>query len=68
MKQSLTVKSMHCNSCKIIITEALEEIGVKNISIQIDQGKQVGIVNVETELSKAEITKIIEKQGNYKVM
>ena len=68
MKQTLTVKGMHCNSCKMLITEALEETGSKSINVQLDQKKQVGIVQVETNLSKAELINIIEKQGSYKVI
>ena len=59
---------MHCNSCKALITEALEETGSKNINVQLDIKKQTGAISLETELPKAKIKEIIEEQGDYKVM
>ncbi len=67
MKQTLTVKGMHCNSCKLLITEALEDSGAKNVSVSLDEKKQVGTVTVDSPLTKTELKKLIEKEGDYKV-
>ena len=65
-KHTLNVKGMHCNSCKIIVEEALQDIGAKNISIAINENKQEGKVSAEYK-DKKKIIAAIEKEG-YKVM
>jgi copper chaperone CopZ len=44
MKLNLKVKGMHCKSCKMLVEETLLDIGVKDISISIDEKKQLGTV------------------------
>jgi len=66
MKLNLKVKGMHCKSCKLLVEEALQDIGAKNISISIDEKKQVGDVKAEHE-DKKKIIFAIENEG-YKVM
>ena len=63
---SVKVKGMHCNSCKIIVEEALQDIGAKNISIAIDEKKQIGKVSFLHE-DKKKVIETIEKEG-YKVL
>lgn len=65
VKIALQVKGMHCKSCKIIVEEALQDIGAKNISISIDEKKQMGSVNAEHE-DKKKVIAAIEGEG-YKV-
>ncbi len=63
---TLTVKGMHCKSCVMLITDALEERGVSNIKIDLDEKKQIGKLTCEFNADKKELVKIIEKEG-YKV-
>ena len=67
MKHTLTVLGMHCNSCKILISEALEEAGAKNVTVGLNAQAQRGVVNFESDLPKSKIKKIIEAQGAYSV-
>ncbi len=59
---------MHCNSCKILISEALEEAGATDIHVKMEEKAQIGMVDVSSELSKEKIKQIIEEQGSYKVV
>jgi len=43
----LTVKGMHCKSCATIVKEALEDIGAKNVTVHVDEKKQIGKVSLE---------------------
>ena len=67
MKQTLTVNGMHCNSCKMLITEALEDAGATQVHINLDTKKQVGTLTLDTKLPKAKLKEIIEKEGEYTV-
>jgi copper chaperone CopZ len=67
MKQTITVNGMHCNSCKVIITEVLEEAGAKDIHVNLDEKKQVGTITLSSDLPKAKLKELIEEQGEYKV-
>lgn len=66
-KQTLTVEGMHCKSCKMLITEALEDAGAKNVAVTVDEKKQTGTVTLESTLPKNELKKIIEAEGEYTV-
>ena len=58
----LIVKGMHCKSCKMLVTDALEENGAKNIVIELNEKKQVGKVSFENlEIEKA--IELIKKEG-----
>ncbi len=65
MTTNLTVKGMHCGSCKIIVSEALAELGAKNIKISIDEKKQIGKVLFDFKDEKKAIA-AIKKEG-YKI-
>lgn len=67
MKHTLTVKGMHCNSCRILVSEALEESGAKDVSVKLDEKKQVGLVTLTSNLSKDKLKQIVQAQGDYKV-
>ncbi len=67
MNQTITVKGMHCNSCKILISEALEEAGAKNVKVALDEKKQIGKISMDTTLSKDAIKRIVKEQGEYEV-
>ncbi len=66
MKLNYQIQGMHCKSCVMIVQDALEELGAKNIKISLDEKKQIGSVSLDFEGDKKEIIKIIEKEG-YKV-
>jgi copper chaperone CopZ len=68
MKQTLTVKGMHCNSCKVIITEVLEDAGAKDVHVDLDEKKQVGTITLSSDLPKSKLKEMIEKEGEYKVI
>jgi len=65
-KYNFNVKGMHCNSCKVIIKENLEELGATNISISLDEKKKLGKVSFEYSGDKSKIVNAIEKEG-YKI-
>ena len=50
MKQTLTVHGMHCNSCKALLTEALQDAGATNVTINLDDKKQIGMVALDSNL------------------
>ncbi|MBR9692642.1 heavy-metal-associated domain-containing protein [Candidatus Woesearchaeota archaeon] len=64
---SFTVKGMHCKSCSMLIQEELEDLGVTNVSITVDDATQTGTVNFETDKDTAELKAAIEALGEYKV-
>lgn len=66
-KTTLTVKGMHCKSCSMLVQEALEEAGAKNIAVKLDEKKQIGTVTLETSLAKAKLAAIIKEQGDYTI-
>jgi copper chaperone CopZ len=68
MKHTFTVSGMHCNSCKILVTEALEEAGAKQVAVRLDEKRRTGMITLESELPTAELKAIIEEQGEYTVL
>jgi copper chaperone CopZ len=67
MKQTLTVKGMHCKSCVALVTEALEDAGAKEVAVALDEKKQIGTVTLTSTLSQDAIKKVIGEQGDYEV-
>ena len=63
---TLKVRGMHCNSCKIVVEEALQDIGAKNIKISIDEKKQIGDIRADFA-DKKKVISAIENEG-YRVM
>lgn len=64
MKKNVKVKGMHCQSCEILLKEAIEDAGVKVVSASHEKGEIVVDMKDEKELSN--VKKAIEKEG-YKV-
>ena len=64
-KHTFTVNGMHCNSCKILVTEALEEAGAKKVTVGLNAQAQQGVVTVESDLPPNKLKAIIESQGAY---
>lgn len=52
---------MHCKSCEMLITDALEEVGAK---AQVDSKKEIAIIEFdEKRLTEDKIKQIIKKEG-----
>lgn len=65
-KYNLTVKGMHCNGCKTLVTDTLEELNASNIKIDLDEKTQIAKISFELEGDKQIAIAAIEKEG-YKV-
>ena len=54
-KYKIKIKGMHCNACKILITETLEEKGLQQVEINLEENKAVfeGKNNVQNILDIA---------------
>ena len=61
-KINLDVRGMHCKSCKMLIEDALDEMGAKNIKVSVDEKKKTGEVSCD-HASKEEVISAIEKEG-----
>lgn len=64
-KIKLKIQGMHCPSCEMLINDALEEIGLRNIKIN----SKTGLAEIKYDEEKTtldEIKKTIEKEG-YKI-
>ncbi|MEK6902567.1 MAG: heavy-metal-associated domain-containing protein [archaeon] len=61
MKKTLKINGMHCNSCEILLKEAIEENGTKVISA--DHRKGEIIVDMKSENELIAIRKAVEKEG-----
>jgi copper chaperone CopZ len=66
-KIQFNIEGVHCNSCKMIIEENLQEIGAKNIKVTVDEKKQTGTVACDYYGDKLDIVNTIKKEG-YKVL
>ncbi|MBI5553458.1 MAG: heavy-metal-associated domain-containing protein [Candidatus Diapherotrites archaeon] len=65
MEKTLSVKGMHCNSCRLLIEDAVGEIkGVEHVSV--DVGKERVQVRFSDEGLLPQIKQAIEKEG-YRV-
>jgi copper chaperone CopZ len=62
----LTVEGMHCASCVALIREELEDQGAKDVKVGLTAAQR-GEVALATSKSRAEVVKIIEGLGSYKV-
>lgn len=65
-KFQFTVKGMHCKSCSMIVTENLQDLGAKDVSIKLDEKKQIAQVSFDFSGKKEDAVHAIEKEG-YKV-
>lgn len=67
MKTAVTIKGMHCPSCKMLIEDACSEIsGVKSCTVDFKTGKTV--IEHEEKLDLRKVKKGIESLGKYKVV
>lgn len=66
MKIKLTIKGMHCDSCKVLIEEVCNEMkGVKNCSVNVKAGSAE--IEHDGTLDVKKLKKEIESLGEYKV-
>ena len=65
-KINLTVKGMHCKSCKMLVEDALQELGAQHINIEVDEKKQTGKVSCDFS-DKNKVVEAIEGEG-YSVL
>jgi copper chaperone CopZ len=63
MKQELIVKGMHCKSCVMLVTDVLQDLGAKDISIDLNEKKQVAKITLEYAGKKEDIVKAIAAEG-----
>ncbi len=67
MKTTLTVKGMHCKSCKILIEDVLGDIeGVNSANVDPETGKTT--IEHEDSLDISLVKKEIEEAGDYSVV
>lgn len=63
MKQELTVKGMHCKSCVMLVTDSLEELGAKDIKIDLNEKKQIAKIILDYAGKKEDVVAAIVKEG-----
>jgi len=61
------IEGMHCKSCKMLIEDVMEDLGIEIKSFKVDEDKQVGKLEVETDKDDKEIIDAIQEEGDYKV-
>lgn len=65
MKKALKVFGMHCHSCEILLSDVIEELGVKVLSASHVKGEL--IVDLQNDEKINEIRTVVEKEG-YKLV
>ncbi|MDP3639678.1 MAG: heavy metal-associated domain-containing protein [Nanoarchaeota archaeon] len=67
MKTTLTVKGMHCPSCKMLIEDVCSEVaGVQSCTLEMKSGKLV--IEHEAGFDVKKVKREIEKAGDYTVI
>jgi copper chaperone CopZ len=66
-KMTFEVTGVHCPSCKILITDILNDEGIKVSKFDIDTKKQKGVLMVDTTKTADKISQLVKSAGNYKV-
>jgi copper chaperone len=61
MKKTLKVKGMHCKSCEMLITDALDDIGVQ-AKVNVKTGDVI-VDYDESKTSLADIKKVLKEEG-----
>ena len=67
MALRLEIKGMHCKSCKMVIEDVLEDLGVKVVSFDLDEGSQTGVLELQTDKTSKEISDAIKAEGEYTI-
>ncbi len=63
----LDIEGMHCKSCVMLVEDSLEELGAKDIKIDLDEKTQKAVLSCEYDKDKMDIINTIKKEG-YKVL
>ena len=63
----LKINGMHCKSCKMLIEDVMEDLNSKVISFDVDDVKQIGILEIKSDASFDSLKYAIEKEGEYEV-
>ena len=66
-KIELKVDGMHCKSCTILTKDALEEIGAKDVKVNLGSGTGPASVSCNYDGDKMDVINAIKKNG-YKVL
>lgn len=66
-KHQFTIEGMHCESCKMLVEEELEDAGAQNVSVSVDPAKQRGTASFESDLDREELVSLIEDLGEYTI-
>lgn len=61
------ISGVHCQSCKMLITDILTDEGVKISKFDMDIKKQKATLVVDSTLSKEKITELVKSSGEYNV-
>jgi len=62
-KMKLKGKGPHCKSCKMLLTDVLEELGAKEISIDLNEEKKIASCVFTYSGDKNDAIKAIEEEG-----
>ena len=62
MKIDLRIKGIHCQSCKMLIEDALEDLGVESSNVNPEKGTAV-IEFDQNKVTEEEIRKAIIDEG-----
>lgn len=63
----MEIKGMHCKSCSMLVRDIMEEHEAEVLSIDVDEKKHIGHVEIETASPVQEIIDAIESEGEYTV-
>jgi copper chaperone CopZ len=66
-KMTFEVNGVHCPSCKILITDILQDESVKVTKFDLDVKKQKGVLVVDTTKPANKIMGLVKGAGDYKV-
>jgi len=62
MKTTINITGMHCNSCEMLIKEALEDTdGVQEASVSETEGK--AIISHDNSITRQQLKKVITEEG-----
>jgi len=61
------ISGMHCDSCKMLIEDVLEDMDIGIKSLNVDKDSQKGTLEVDTDRTPEDIIKAIQDEGDYKV-
>ena len=66
MKKAITIKGLHCKSCKVLIEDVVKDIdGVSSCIVDLKTGKT--IIEYKDSIDLQRIKKDIEELGKYNV-